>query len=278
MIFPFLKYKQQLEPCVAKGPSISSAIQYKGDYQGSSIVLALPKSNHKNPSPDIQFSGSYGQGSQSASHSDRRWREEGYMTRGYRFWGPRGVGEVHELSAEGWFASMREPKEEMSLFHPRAFEWAVIDYVEDRLVNKPKERWATSSPNTIRAPIFWQPFDHLPGPAAFFHIDTGSTTTPNYYFVTVLDDNDLLFVGFDLDVNRFGPKHIPPEEWVDMRNMKQLMFDIFNTLEIELSPEAEARRKKAIEGLDDTSLRSTMETQVLHFPPKSEQASIVSAS
>ncbi|WP_018414924.1 hypothetical protein [Teredinibacter turnerae] len=143
----------------------------------------------------------------------------------------------------------------------------MIDYNDDYFTNYPAQAYRGLTPNTILVPLDWQTFDHLPGPAAFFQVDTGTNGAPNYYFATVLDDEDLIFIKFRLCPNFFGPKHIPPEEWVDQRNMKKLMFDIFNTLEIQLSPEAEARRVNAIKGLKDTSLKQSIETQTFYTHP-----------
>jgi hypothetical protein len=176
------------------------------------------------------------------------------------------------MSCGGWLTRPCEPKVGISFFHPRAFELAVIDYIDDILVTRP-DGWYNSNPRNIyRAPINWQPLDHLPGPAAYFYVDNVPEPILNHYFVTAVDDADLFCIGFRLDLKKTGPKHIPPEEWVDQRNIKQLMFDIFNSLEIRLSPDVEAKRLKAIEGLKDPSLKKTMPVQNLTYQPPEEGA------
>ncbi len=268
MIFPFLKYKQQTEPCIAQGPTIKQAVRWHASFKGSAFSIALPYSNKKGYEPDISPRGNYGTDNNKAMYSIRRWTSQWFANRQYRFWGPRGIGEVNHSTCAVGCLRIRDPKEGVSLFHPRAFEYSVFDYIEDRLTNYPEDEYLSLTPNTVRGPIDWQTFNHLPGPAAYFHIDTGTTSTLNHYFVTTLDDNDLFFVGFRMRPRRSGSKHIPKEEWVNMRNMKQLMFDIFNSVELTLSPEAESRRLKAIKDLKDTSLKKEMETQTFYTHPE----------
>ena len=268
MIFPFLKFRKQKKPCIAQGPSIKHAPRWQATFFETKFSIAAPYSNMAGYEPDRSPRGRYKTDNHSRAYGVSRWRDACFLNRQYRYWGPWGVGKVNTMSCSAWFSQPQTPGEGTSLFHPRYFEFAVIDYIDDNFTNLPAEDLKVIAPNSIRAPINWQVFKHLPGPAACFYVDTGTTSTHNYYFVTALDDHDLIFLAFSLEPNHFGPKNIPPEDWVDMRNMKQLMLDMFNSLEITLSPDVEARRQRAIKDMDDPSLRKTMDTHTFHTHPE----------
>jgi hypothetical protein len=251
------------------------AVRQEGKFKNSLFSFSVPNSNRsvfgEPMSPSIIPKG-YGWDNYQTPYPESRWKDFGFLRRNYRFWGPWGVGDVSTMNCGGGVSRPCEPKAGVSFFHPRAFELAVIDYIHDELTSRP-EGWYEGGANpchVYRAPINWQPLNHLPGPSAYFEVDTGPDSKYNHYFVTAIDDTDLLSIAFQLDPEQSGPKHIPPEEWVDQKNIKQLMFDIFNSLEIHLSPDVEAKRLKAIEGLQDASLKKTMQVQNLTYQPPEE--------
>ncbi|GAB2197682.1 hypothetical protein [Sessilibacter sp. MAH4] len=273
MIFPLLKFRKQKEPCIARGPSIKQAARFHGDYQGSTFSIKAPFSNQAGYEPDLSPMGtSYEIRHNKPEYSNHRWAKKTYINRRYDFWGPWGVGDVSSMRFSAGCINIREPKKGLSLFHPRAFEWAVLDFIQDRFINFPPETYESIPFTTVSGPIHWQPYDHLSGPTAYFLLETGHFSFENHYFWTTLDDSEIFFIDFALRPERSDQKDIPPEKWIDQRNMKQLMFDIFKSFTLELSPEANARRLKAIEGLTDASLKTTMEAHNFYIHPEKVKA------
>lgn len=84
------------------------------------------------------------------------------------------------------------------------------------------------------------------------------------YLCLPITDNHILCLSFSFSRSQFFPDANEPykdvDEWVNIAPMKALTEDVMNSLEISLSPTAQAQQAKALSGLKEASL-------VKEFPP-----------
>lgn len=149
------------------------------------------------------------------------------------------------------------PNQGMSLFHPRAFEQFVGDYLTYHFAGGISEN---SEGKCYRiAPVDWQPFTSVPVIAAKFKVVSDQsviTWTPKHNLVFPISNELMVVISFEPNqlVN------ISPQEERDKRvsasTMIELIEDIISSLEIELSPEAKVQQEAATKDLEDTSLIS----------------------
>lgn len=187
------------------------------------------------------------------------WRSGTLLYHTWAFYGPWFTGVLSELRL--WITLIRPVNypQNFSLFHPRALEKIIGDYLDSLY----SHQIGLDGRQVFIGPMNWQPLSHLPVNTVRLEVaphtpyaPTGSTD--NFVFFPLADD---LMVRFRFDPSRF--LNLPQEEvdkLVDIQPMHDLMNDIINSIQVKLSPEAQARQAKALEGLADTSLAK-------EFPP-----------
>lgn len=246
---------------VPRGPSFTKARATVIVIDGTVIKYKAPK--HRPPFPydpvfpkrsykldEMIFRSSY---SESINVSDN-WDEFNLVYNLWAFYGPWFTGTIAILSMSFRLVKpVNYENDDFSLFHPRAFENIVADYLTNRFSRYTDHE---NGKHYYIAPINWQPLQGFPTVAVRLEVipDLNVITNPVEYFVFFpVSDKVMAFM-------HFRPSQLlalPQEELdkrVDRSTMLELMNNIIDSVQLTLSPEAQAQQKAALAGLEDTSL------------------------
>jgi len=176
--------------------------------------------------------------------------------RSWRFNGPWFSGSVGELSMRIALITPNEPDQDASFFRPKAFENGAADYLQYCYAHDVFE-----GAQSWLAPVDWQVVNPWPCPAATFYVraNAGSISSPNRYFLFPVSDSHFIEVYFNLHRGGAGLQE-EKDKLISLSTIEQLSTDIMNSIQIKLSPEAQAQQAKALEGIEDAQLSES-------FPP-----------
>lgn len=259
--------KQQVMP---KGPSFRWAREFCSDLDGTHIRFKAPRncprrSNHKpvlprhRYGPDMVFRSMYND-QKAAEGLENHFETLDFFYHAWAFYGPWFTGAVAELSLQFDFTRVVNFPPSMSLFHPRALEHAVGEFLTSMYSSH-----LDSTRDNIQefdAPINWQPLHHLPVNAARMESVprdfSAHRTISHWIFFPIADDimATLLFMPSRL----LGLPRSELDRRASVDSMYELMNKIIDSIELDLSPEAKAQQERALAGLADTSL-------VKDYPP-----------
>jgi len=149
----------------------------------------------------------------------------------------------------------------LNYFHPRALEAGIADYLTYFYDD---DVWSDGS-QTWLAPVNWQPLTDFPCIAARFDANTTREmpTGPECYFVMPVSKQHLLIIYSKISRNNvFSDKKPKPtiNEWIDLTPFLELANQVLDSVQVTLSPQAQADQEEALRGLEDKSL-------VKEFPP-----------
>jgi len=176
----------------------------------------------------------------------------------WTFYGPWFTGTLAELEMHITLFMPVNFDQEFSLFHPRAFEKIVGDY----LTHLNAKHINSDGSYHYTTPVNWQPLTQLPVVAARFE------TAPNkgaivrnttYHLFFTLSDQILASVKFDPTRLFNKPKEQLDKE-VSEESMIELMNNIIDSFQLTLSDKAKKQQQAALAGLEDASL-------VKNYPP-----------
>ena len=265
--FKFRESKQRVTP---KGPSLGWTTRTQVDFSGTLLSFRVPK--HKPVRVErepIYPERSYNLESlplrvdfvdaDSARGRINPFRRRDIFFHSWVFCGPWFTGVLGELRFTLTLFQPVNYPQNFSLFHPRALEMVIGDYLDYRFA----DQLNLSGAQNFIAPVNWQPLNDLPVNAVRLEVvpqlpSAPTRTTEHLMFFPLADE---LLVLCRFEPSRF--KNLPSEEMdkrVDIQPMHDLMNDIINSIQLKLSPEAQAQQAKALEGLADTSL-------IKDFPP-----------
>ena len=176
----------------------------------------------------------------------------------WAFYGPWFTGTMGQLRMHITLIMPVNFDHEFSLFHPRAFEKFVGDYLT-LIHGKPIDKEGNFNFTT---PVKWQPLANWPTAAARLEV------VPNKYAYTTTTSHQLFFTLSDQIIAnvKFEPNRYPniPKKELDKRvsedSMLELMNNIIDSFQLTLSDEAKQQQQAALAGLEDTSL-------IKHYPP-----------
>ncbi|WP_019603935.1 hypothetical protein [Teredinibacter turnerae] len=261
-----LKLREPKGLVVPEGPSFNWARIIKSEFEGTEIAFKAPKhspkrSNHKGYVPERRYNESnpltfrnYYDEEQASRGLPDLWRKADFFYHSWAFNGPWFTGPVGELNLMFRLVRVVNYPKDMSLFHPRALEQVIGDYLTDMYSYHKSE--TRGGIQVFHAPINWQIVTHLPVNAARMEIVSEDfsphRTIKRMVFFPISDDV--------MSVLIFWPsrlKNLPRSE-LDKRVNEQpildLMEDIIASLQLNLSPRAKAQQEAALSGLEDTSL------------------------
>jgi len=264
-----LKLREPNGLVIPKGPNFARAQTIQSDFDETQLRFRAPKHRASNGRPkevlpkrsyqlnDIyHLFRMYGDGNyEDANHLE-------YYECFRRFWtfyGPWLTGRQAELQMDMTLIMPVNFDNEFSLYHPRAFEKLVSDYLIRIYGNGINP--VTEGPSHM-APVNWQPLIQFPTPAA--RLDAVPTPGGIEHDITTwifftLSDNLLASVSFEF--NRI--LNLPKEELdkrVSVETMAELMNQIIDSFQLTLSDQAKQQQQAALEGLEDTSVTKD-------FPP-----------
>ena len=195
------------------------------------------------------------------------WEYFTLISRRWDFNGPWFTGRVGRLSLYANVMRRINHSQDVSFFHPRAFEATVSDlltfhHAHETSRNKTVQDWL--------APVDWEPLGGLGCIAARFYAATNTEVRRSErcrYLFLPISDRYLLQISIPITrVLPFINSSVKPEAdtdaWISEEPMKALADQILDSLQVRLSPEAEQQQAKALKNL-------TFEERVLikEFPP-----------
>jgi hypothetical protein len=266
-----LKLREPKQQVMPKGPSFRWARSIRSDLDGTQIHFKAPRhrprrSNHLPVMPkrsykrDMLFRSMYNEVTDAEHGLKDHFDKLEFFYHAWSFHGPWFTGTVAELSLSFDFIKAVNFPPTMSLFHPRAFEQVIGEYLT--FMYSYHLDFTREYIQEFDAPVNWQPLDNLPVNAVRMQsvprIFSPHRTIEHLVFFPIADDvmAKLLFMPSRL----LGLPRSELDKRASVEPMYELMDKIINSLELELSPEAKAQQERALAGLTDTSL-------VKEYPP-----------
>jgi hypothetical protein len=247
-----------------KGPSFVFATTLDFSVFGTRVTLRAPRhrSRYKSESAAQPWS-NYNDENVRLESFDKdlalndSWKYVRVAYRAWTFYGPWFSGPLADLSMSIRLLTPTRPKPGVSLFHPRAFEGAVGDYLTQQYggyKRHGRSEWIT--------PVEWTPLTRYPCLAtsvwALANEEVSNRPRERYLFFAIVE-RYLLAIRFRLP-RRGNDTLAELDKLIDPRPQEELMARILETLNITLSPQAQAQQAQALAGLDQPQLIAT-------FPP-----------
>lgn len=267
-----LKLRDSDKFVVPRGPNFEFCRNFTADIDGTKIFFKTPKHSpvDQNIKPVISDAiKKLGQPVHYSNHFSENDAQRGFkehwmnhllFKHSWGYFGPWFTGPKAELRMSFSILKLINYPESTSIFHPRSFEKVIGDrltYVYERHIDVTQ-----NNRHTFTAPSYWKPLQHLPVIATHLQAEEdelyNNPTVIHHVFFPIADDQ--------LASIYFSPSRLLAKTRTELNKliseqpMLDLMENIINSIELELSPEAQAQQKAALEGLEDTSL-------VSHFPP-----------
>lgn len=263
-MFDFLKYfpveaewRLKDEYCVPRGPTFSYARWITIPIGGSRLRLKVPRhrpfrstSEQKRLLPGTDVI----EGRELASYSvgvmaNDDWRYSVPLARRWAFWGPWMTGCKGELtmsvSVLARHTDSKSPP--ISFFQPKAFEMVLVEYLNDRYGH---EHWDvnTSIPRH-HGPVDWQRHRNLPVFSAsckVYHQGpdpdiTNNLSFPDHLFFFPITDEHFVEICF---VQHLYSRDKEDNIAFDATPLQTLQDEIFNSISLELSSQAQASYDK----------------------------------
>lgn len=255
MLLPSIKLRKAVGCQKLVGPKISQAKKFTFCIDGTMITIRIPRHKTRLPSEnrtvnrEIQLRSNI---FNNLVSNKPGWLAYAPLIRYWDFYGPMFTGVLGDVAFNASIIRPQEIKEGVSFFHPRAFEFIIGELLNYRFADKKylgKPDW--------KAPHQWHPIHDRSIVAAKYGVVRSNGFRGDRYlcFVTPLADQLLFYIEASINVNSCTAEGGRLSTH-DMSNMDQLIDDIFSSVDITLSPEAEQQRRKALDGLEDTSLVS----------------------
>ncbi|ACR11584.1 conserved hypothetical protein [Teredinibacter turnerae T7901] len=261
-----LKLREPKGLIIPKGPSFGRARMIKSEYDGTEIIFRAPKhrpkrSNDEGYAPQRRYTKesplsfrNYHDEEKAARGIVDHWREADFFYHSWAFNGPWFTGPLGELDLSFRLIKVINYPQDMSLFHPRALEHVIGDYLTYMYSHHLDS--TRGDIQEFHAPINWQLIPHLPVNAARMEVVSENfsphRTIMRLVFFPIASDMMARLIFWP---GRF--KNLPRSE-LDKRVNEQpildLMENIIASLQLNLSPRAKAQQEAALSGLEDTSL------------------------
>ncbi|KEQ18208.1 hypothetical protein [Endozoicomonas numazuensis] len=269
-----LEFRRTKGFCTPMGPNFKRASYYRCQLAGNDFVIGLPQNNpqYKGSSINyrrIKYNHNYlpDQLFREYENPDQNWRYQLIMNRSWAFMGPWFSGVKAEVNMGLCVLEPVGINENASFFHPRAFEAGVANFLNssahayDKIPLSSKPRWT--------APVNWQVLGHLTVPMVKFDELPPSyeKTAPERCFVFPLGDHCLGLVSFDIDKYYNGSAE-KEAHLIDDKPMDELIDNIINSIQLTLSPEAQAQYDRVMAECPD--MRVTEDFPPLDWSDKPE--------
>lgn len=246
---------------IPKGPDFKWARKIKTSIDGTVIRFRAPKHRpmQSNNIPTLPKRKYQMDSTPLLSYGDElingvKWRQTDLYNHEWAFYGPWFTGVQSALELHVILMKPESPKYEgASLFHPRAFEMAIGDYLSYLFSKNIDDE--TGKQHFI-APVDWTPLNNLPVVEARLRVipdEEVALRTIRHLAFFPITDSLLICVHFmPRQLGRGSQEE--RDKRVSRDPMYELVDNIINSIELTLSPEAKAQQKKALAELEDTSL------------------------
>jgi len=261
----YVKYKLRKAKglVIPKGPSFARAKTTRCDIDGTIIKFKAPKHRKSifSSAPilparachldEMKFRSNY---SEDIKVSDN-WETFQFFFNSWAFYGPWFTGALAYLNV--YFDLVKPVKyknNDFSLFHPRAFEKIVGDYLTNEHSHYTSD--SMGGKHHYIAPVNWQPLPDYPVVAVRLEVrpDLAVARDAVQYLVFFPITDKVMARILFIPSQRLALSQEELDKRVDRSTMLKLMNDIIDSIELTLSPEAQAHQQAALAGLDDTSL------------------------
>ncbi len=265
-----LKLREPKQFIVPKGPSFRWARTVCSDLDGTNIIFKAPRYRAKYldlepvlPERRYRSSGSSGSSMPFRSMYSDEDAEKGlkdhferlkFFYHAWAFYGPWFSGTVAELSLSFDFIKAVNFPDSMSLFHPRALEQVIGEYLT--FMYSYHLDFTRDYIQELDAPVNWQPLHHLPVNAVRMEAvprDFSAHKTKNHLMFFPIADDIMACLHF-MPSRILGLPRSELDKRVSVDPMYELMDNIINSIQLELSPEAKAQQARALDGLGNTEL------------------------
>lgn len=259
--------RDQTEFLRPKGPKFSLAQKKKFSINGTEISLVVPSNKTQAPIESISPKKNYDLSQLQTSLygvEGNEWRSLGLIRRDWEFYGSWFTGIKGSVGMHAGIYSPKSAADGLNFFHPRALENGVANFLTLRYGNDFKV--GAGGEQSWFAPVNWHQQTNMPCIVARFD----AVVNKNVYndgltsFLIFPLGKKHLFIAYCV-INRsivFSKKVPEPttDEWIDHAPFIELANQVLDSVQITLSPQAQAEQEEALRGLDDRSL-------VKEFPP-----------
>ncbi len=253
---------------VPRRPGLARAPTIRSEIDGTTLAFKVPRHTHRRSGmPQITpgrhyrlanmiFRANYGK----ASKVSDNWKTYAFFMRQWAFNGSWFSGTLAELRMHIDLAKpVKRKNMGFSLFHPRAFETIVADYLTNQYSMSTYElRGEHYGKPKFIAPVGWQPLQHLPVVTVRLEVVPDETLVKDliqYHVFSPIANQVMTVFYFAPSQLRVGTQ-AELDKWVSRAPMRALMDEIIDSIRLELSPQARAEQAAALQGLSDTALIS----------------------
>ncbi|GLS24534.1 hypothetical protein [Marinibactrum halimedae] len=262
MFYQTWVWKEQTEPFTPKGPNLSRLKRHKLKLDGSIIEIRCPRHNDPDTSPKV-LKGNLALNAESILPKDSygdNWKYLHPVTQEWQFYGPLGTGMAAGVTLQLHLLTYTKHKKGVSYFNPRAFEFAITQFLTESFGNW--EKRLGNDTQCYFAPLNWQVLEGFDVPAARFDMDISNETINTHFLMFPVSPDFLAMAKIEISrvPNTQWKRYPKLDDFVRPDEIFALRDLVLDNITLTLSPEAQAQQKAALEGLDDTEL-------VKSFPP-----------
>lgn len=258
--------RDQTEFLQPKGPSFAKANEKKIYISGTKVSLKVPP-NKTQLNIDIREP----QASYDLDQLDttvygvegNEWRSLGLIRRRWDFYGPWFTGSMGTINLYAGIYSPKPTADGLNFFHPRALENGIASYLtlehgNDFSVSGTEQSWF--------APVGWRQQPNMPSVVARFDAVVNKNVYSDgltSYLIFPLGKKHIFIVECIISRDNVFSNKVPKptiDEWIDHQPFIELVNQVLDSVQITLSPQAQAEQEEALRGLDEKSL-------VKEFPP-----------
>lgn len=258
--------RDQTEFLRPKGPNFARASQKKIDISGTKVSLRVPANktqfNIDKRDPKSSYDLTQLQTSLYGSEGNE-WRSLALIRRRWDFYGPWFTGGLGSINLYAGIYSPKPAAEGLNFFHPRALENGIANYLtltygNDFSVSRPEQSWF--------APVNWRQHQNMPCIVARFDAVVNKAVYNDglrSYLIFPLGKKHIFIAECVINRNIVFSNKVPEpttDEWIDHAPFIELANQVLDSVQITLSPQAQAEQEEALRGLDDKSL-------IKDFPP-----------
>lgn len=253
-----------------KGPNFNHSVVKVMAFDGVRISMQVPKHspsvqvNAINPARQYDLTDEYGM--DLFEENGFQYRSQLVLTRNWAFYGPWFTGDLGSIQMTSLILKPLTNMKGVNLYHPRVCEAVIADFLT---AHYGKDFSLNEVPDQCYfAPTNWRPINGQPGKGVRFDVCPNPNTLTQgvkCYFVAPISTQYLFIV--HCDISRSGvftdisPKPLI-DEWIDHEPFLKLANQVLDSVQIKLSPEAEAAQQEALQGLSEADKQL-----VKDFPP-----------